>query len=231
MSLLSAALFLLTLTPVTTVTAQQTLFNVPSADVLDRGKVYAEVDVPFRVAEPRFSSFVPRVVVGVGGRVEVGLNVAGNIQPGADATTLVPAVKWKPYDGGANGWAFVVGNNLFIPVRNRSYRLGNYAYAEVSKTFSTGTRVTAGGYHFTKNVVAPGAQRAGGQFGLEQPVTKKFTAQADWFTGKHANGYFTPGLAYKLRQNLTGYFGYSLGNSNVTRGNHFLYAEVGFNFN
>jgi hypothetical protein len=211
--------------------AQQTLFNVPSADVLDRGKAYAELDVSFKPVEPKFSSFVPRVVVGVGGRVEVGLNLTGNVQPGADATTLVPAVKWKPYDGGANGWAFVVGNNLFIPLRNRSYRLGNYAYAEVSKTFGTRTRVTAGGYHFTKNVVAPGAQRAGGQFGLEQPVTKKFTVQADWFTGKHANGYFTPGLAYKLRQNLTGYFGYSLSNSNVTRGNHFLYAEVGFNFN
>lgn len=229
--LFSAALFLLMPAPAVTVTAQQTLFNVPSADVLDRGKVYAEVDIPFRVAEPRFSSFVPRVVVGVGGRVEVGLNLAGNIQPGADATTLVPAVKWKAYDGGENGWAFVVGNNLFIPVRNRSYRLGNYAYAEVGKTFNSRTRVTAGGYHFTKSVVAPNAQRAGGQFGFEQPVTKNFQFQADWYTGNHTNGYFTPGFAYKLNTKLTGYFGYSLGNRNVTHGNHFLYAEVGFNFN
>jgi len=216
---------------VTTANAQQTLFNVPSADVLDKGKVYGEVDVPFRLTEPRFSSFVPRVVVGVGGRVEVGLNLTGNIQPGVDTTTLVPAVKWKPYDGGENGWRVVVGNNLFIPVRNRSYRVGNYAYAEVSKTLRTKTRLTAGGYHFTKNVVAPDAQRAGGQFGFEQPVTRKFTIQADWFTGKHTNGYFTPGFAYKLSPKLTGYFGYSLGNSDVTRGNHFFYGEVGFNFN
>jgi hypothetical protein len=229
---LCAAFFLLTLvSAITTVAVQQTLFNVPSTDVLDKGKVYGEVDIPFRVVEPRFSSFVPRIVVGAGRRVELGLNLTGNVQPGADATTLVPAVKWQPYAGSKNGWAFVVGNNLFIPVRNRSYDLGNYAYAEVSKTFSTRTRVTAGGYHFTRNVVAPNAQRAGGQFGFEQPVTKKFLIQADWFTGSHANGYFTPGFAYKLNSQLTGYFGYSLGNRNVTRGNHFLYAEVGFNFN
>ncbi len=127
--------------------AQQTIFNVPSTDVLDRGKVYAELDVPFKPNEAegvaRFSSFVPRVVVGVGGRTEVGLNVTGNIQPGADTTTLVPAVKHKLYDGGDNGWAFVVGDNLFIPVRNRQYDAGNYSYAAVSKTFAR-TRLTAG---------------------------------------------------------------------------------------
>lgn len=213
-----------------TARAQQTLFNVPSADVLERGEVYGELDISFKPVEPKFSSFVPRVVVGVGGRVEVGLNVTGNVQPGSDSTTLVTAVKWKPYDGGDNGWAFIVGNHLFIPVRNRSYTVGNYAYAAFSKTLKTKTRLTAGGYHFTRDVVAPGAQRAGGQFGFEQPVTEKLTVQADWFTGKHANGYFTPGVTYKLDPKLTSYFGYSLGNSNVTRGNHFFYAAVGLNF-
>ncbi|HEY9405520.1 MAG TPA: hypothetical protein VIQ24_22915 [Pyrinomonadaceae bacterium] len=213
-----------------TARAQQTIFNVPSTDVLDRGDVYGELDISFKPVEPKFSSFVPRVVFGVGGRVEVGLNVTGNVQPGADTTTIVTAVKWKPYDGGDNGWAFIVGNNLFIPVRNRSFNVGNYAYAAFSKTLATKTRLTAGGYHFTRDVVAPGAQRAGGQFGFEQPVTGKLTVQADWFTGKHANGYFTPGVTYKPSPKLTGYFGYSLGNSNVTHGNHFFYAAVGVNF-
>lgn len=213
-----------------TARAQQTLFNVPSADVLDRGEVYGELDLSFKPVEPKFSSFVPRVVFGVGSRVEVGLNIAGNVQPGSDTTTLVTAVKWKPYDGGDNGWAFIVGNNLFIPVRNRSFNVGNYAYAAFSKTLKTKTRLTAGGYHFTKDVVAPGAQRAGGQFGFEQPVTEKLTVQADWFTGRHANGYFTPGITYKLNPKLIGFFGYSLGNSNVTRGNHYFYGAVGVSF-
>jgi hypothetical protein len=55
--------------------AQQTIFNVPSTDVLDKGKVYAELDASLKPTDgavvPKFSSFVPRVVIGAGGRVEV----------------------------------------------------------------------------------------------------------------------------------------------------------------
>ncbi len=214
--------------------AQQTIFNVPSTDVLDRDKVYGELDVSFKptdsTAVNKFSSFVPRVVVGVGSNVEIGLNITGNIQPGADTTTLVPAIKWKAYQGKNIGVSIVFGDHLFLPARNRAYNAGNYAYAEVSKTFKAGTRVTFGGYDFTRNVVAT-ANRAGGQFGFEQPLTKKVTFAADWFTGKHAAGYFTPGFVFKLSPKVTGYAGYSVGNQNLSVGNHFFLLELGYNFN
>lgn len=213
------------------VQAQQTVFNVPTTDVLPSGKVYVELDISAKPNEPRFSSFVPRVMVGAGGRVEVGLNVLGNIQPGADATTLAPAVKWKVYDGGDNGWAIAVGNNLYVPVHNKSYDIGTYAYTMFQKTFKTKTRIGFGGYFFSKNVVAPDANRAGGQFTFEQGVTRRFGLQADWFTGKHANGYFTPGGYFKITPKLTGYAAYSIGNQNITNGNHFMYFEVGYNVN
>jgi len=213
---------------------QQTIFNVPTTDVLDKGKVYAELDASLKPTDgatvPKFSSFVPRVVVGAGSHIEVGLNITGNIQPGPDSTTLVPTIKWKPYQGKDNGWAFVVGDNLFVPVRNRAYNAGNYVYAEMSKAFKSGTRITFGGYDFTKNVVAS-ANRAGGQFGFEQPLNKKITIAADWFTGKHSSGYFTPGVVFKVGPKVTGYAGYSIGNTNVSNGNHFFLLEVGYNFN
>lgn len=204
---------------------------MPTVDVLERGKVYFELDAPFRVREPRFSSFVPRIVIGAGHNVEVGLNVTGNIQPGIDRLTLVPTIKWKVYNDEKRGLSFVVGDNFFIPVRQRTYRAGNYVYAACGKTFKTNTRLTFGAYHFTENVVAANAGRAGGQFGFEQALTKKITFQADWYTGKHANGYFTPGIAYKINSKVTGYFGYSLGNENLTHGNNFFYGELGINFN
>jgi hypothetical protein len=214
--------------------AQQTIFNVPSTDVLDKGKIYGELDVSFKPNDSealnKFSSFVPRVVVGAGHGIEVGLNVTGNIQPGPDTTTLVPAAKWKIYQGKDNGWSVVVGDHLFIPVRNRAYNLGNYVYGEVSRTFKTGTRVTAGAYDFTKNVVAT-RNRAGGQFGFEQPITKTVTLAADWFTGKHAAGFFTPGAVIKFGPKVTAYAGYSVGNQNPSRGNHFFLLELGYNFN
>lgn len=214
--------------------SQQTIFNVPTTDVLDSGKVYAELDASLKPTDgsvvAKFSSFVPRIVVGAGSSVEIGLNLTGNIQPGSDSTTLVPTIKWKPYQGKDNGWALVVGDNLFIPVRNRGYNAGNYAYAELSKTFQSGTRVTFGGYDFTRKVVAT-ANRAGGQFGFEQPVNKKVSFAADWLTGKHGAGYFTPGIVFKAGPKVTGYAGYSIGNTNVSNGNHFFLLELGYNFN
>ena len=213
--------------------AQQTIFNVPTTDVLDRGKVYAELDVSLKPTDSaivnKFSSFVPRVVVGAGSRIEIGLNITGNIQPGPDTTTLVPAFKWKPYQGQNNGVAIAVGDHLYLPVRNRAYNAGNYVYAEISKTFKSGTRVTAGGYDFTGSVVAT-ANRAGGQFGFEQPLTKKVTLAADWLTGKHAAGYFTPGLVFKVGPKVTSYAGYSIGNQSPSKGNHFFLLELGYNF-
>src|SRR5205085_1691235 len=89
----------------------------------------------------RFSSFVPRVVVGAGGRVEVGLNVTGNVQPGPDATTLVPVIKYKFYDGKDNGFAIVGGDHLFFPVHNRAYNAGNAVY-------SIGNQNPSRGNHF-----------------------------------------------------------------------------------
>ena len=214
---------------------QQTVFNVPTTDVLDKGKVYFELDISAKpnnsTALDKFSSFVPRVVLGAGGRVEVGLNILGNVQPGPDSTTLAPAMKWKVYDGNDNGWAIAIGDNLYFPVRNKSYNAGTYAYTIVQKTFNKSTRLGFGGYFFSKNVVAPNANRAGWQFTFEQPVTRKLNFNADWFTGKHANGYFTTGAAYKLANKLTGVAAYSIGNANASKGSHFFYFELGYNFN
>ena len=156
--------------------AQQTVFNVPSADIMDKGKVYGEFDVSFKTnnqeALRKFSSFVPRVVVGTGGNVEVGLNITGNINPGSDSTTLVPAVKYRFYQNEKKDVAVFAGTNFYIPVRNRAYKFGSYSYAAVAKTINK-TRLTAGGYVFSKNVVAPNAVRAGGQFAIEQTINSK----------------------------------------------------------
>jgi len=214
--------------------AQQTIFNVPTTDIVCRGKVYLEMDASFKpndqAALNRFTSFVPRVIVGAGSNVEVGLNVTGNIQPGADSTTLVPTVKWRFYQNEKNGVALVAGANLFIPVRNRTCELGTYSYVAMSKTINK-TRLTSGGYVASKNVFAPNAVRGGGQFGVEQTVNNKFSVAADWITGKHASGYFTPGFIFKPTSRLTTYWAYSIGNTNASNGNHFFLFEVGYNLN
>ncbi len=215
--------------------AQQTIFNVPTTDVLDKGKVYLELDAAFKTndqeAQNRFSSFTPRGVVGVGENVEIGLNITGNIQPGADSTTIVPTAKWRFYQDEKNAVALIAGTNFYIPVRNRSYDFGTYSYLAGSKIIKKKTRLTAGGFVASKNVFAPKAVRGGGQFGVEHFLNNKVTFAADWFTGKHSAGYFTPGVIYKPHPKVTTYFSYSIGNSNVTNGNHFFLFEIGYNVN
>lgn len=214
------------------VSAQQTIFNVPTTDVLDAGKVYVELDASFKTNSQnqfnRFTSFVPRVVVGVGKKVEVGLNITGNIQPGADSTTLVPTAKWKFYE--KENTALIAGTHFYIPVRNRTYKFGNYSYLAVSQTIKK-TRLTVGGYVASKNVFASNAARGGGQFGIEQTLNSKLTLAADWITGKHSSGYFTPGLIYKPHPKVTTYFSYSIGNTNASKGNHYFLFELGYNLN
>ena len=56
------------------------------------------------------------------------------------------------------------------------------------------------------------------------------TLAADYFTGKHAAGYFTPGVVFKVGPKVTGYAGYSISNLNPSRGNHFFLLELGYNF-
>lgn len=213
---------------------QQTIFNVPTTDVLDRGKVYVELDAAFKVHDQnsvrKFSSFVPRIVVGAGGNVEVGLNVAGNIQPGTDSTTIVPTVKWRFYKNEKTGFALMAGTNVFIPVRKRAYKFGSYSYLAGSKTIKK-TRLTAGAFVASKNVFATNAVRAGGQFGIEQIINSKVTVAADWITGRHSSGYVTPGVIYKPHPKVTTYLSYSIGNDKAAAGNHFFLFELGYNFN
>lgn len=213
--------------------AQQTIFNVPTADILDKGKVYVELDASFKTNNDevlrKFSSFVPRVVVGAGGNVEVGLNLTGNLNPGTDTTTLVPTVKWRFYQNEKKDLTLFAGNHFYIPVRNRSYKFGTYTYVAVAKTINK-TRLTAGGFVASKNVFAPDAVRGGGQFAIEQTINSKLTLAADWFTSRHANGYFTPGVIYKPHPKVTAYLSYSIGNADASRGNHYFLFELGYNF-
>jgi hypothetical protein len=211
--------------------AQQTIFNVPSVDIMDKKKVYVEFDAAFKPnsqeALRRFSSFTPRIVVGIGGRTEIGMNVIGNVQPGEDSTTLVPTIKKKFYE--KNNTVLTAGTNFYVPVRNRSYKFGTYSYLAVGKTYKK-TRLSAGAFVASKNVFAANAVRGGGQFGFEQTINSKITLSADWITGKHSNGYVTPGLVYKPNSNVIVYLAYPIGNTDAKKGNHFFLFETGYYF-
>ncbi len=209
--------------------AQETVFDVPSADILDKGKVYGELDGTIRPVNP-IESFTPRVVVGIGHQIEIGVNFDGLTTPVTNELELSPTIKWRLWTLGKTGWALYVGDDLFFPVRQRAYNAGNYSYAFFAKAWKHGTRIGVGGYDFTKNVVAV-ANRAGGQFTFEQRVSNRLTLAAEWYTGNNATGYVNPGAIIKITSKLTGYAAYQIGNAEVTKGNHQFLWELGYNFN
>jgi hypothetical protein len=209
--------------------AQETVFDVPSADILDKGKVYGELDGTVRASDPS-ATFTPRVVIGVGHGVEVGLNFDGLGAPDVGSLEMSPTVKWKIWNDVNAGWCFYVGDDLFFPVTMRTFDVGNYGYASFTKTWKHGTRVGFGGYDFTHEVVARG-NRAGGQFTFEQSIGKRVTLAAEWYTGKSSVGYVNPGAVWRLTSKLCLYTAYQIGNSLVTKGNHQFLWEFGYNFN
>jgi hypothetical protein len=227
--ILKFALLLLFVFPFGSAYAQETVFDVPSADVLNSGQVYAELDGTVRPVNP-VASYTPRIVIGIGHQIEVGLNFDGLGSPALGALEMSPTIKWRIWNAQQSGWSLYAGDDLFFPVRNRTFNSGNYVYAAFAKTWKSGTRITFGGYDFTRNVVAA-ANRAGGQFTFEQPVNKRLTLAAEWYTGNQASGYVNPGAVIKLTSKLTLFAAYQIGNAGVTAGNHQFLWEFGYNFN
>jgi|SRR5271154_3097424 len=208
---------------------QETVFDIPSADILDKGRIYGELDGTVRPVN-LIATFTPRVVAGIGRGIEVGLNFDGLSAPTLNEFEVSPTVKWRVWKSAASGLCFYVGDDLFIPVRARTFNAGNYFYASFAKEWKHGTRIGFGGYDFTKKVVA-NANRAGGQFTFEQRVGDRVTLAAEWYTGKHSAGYVNPGAIFKVSSKLTLYAAYQIGNAGVTTGNHQFLWEIGYNFN
>jgi hypothetical protein len=209
--------------------AQETVFDVPSADILDKGKVYFEQDGTFRLTD-QVATFTPRIVVGIGHQIEIGLNFDGLTTPVTGELDLSPTIKWRVWTVGKTGWSLYLGDDVLFPVRQRTYNAGNYSYAFFAKEWKHGTRIGVGGYDFTKNVVAV-ANRAGGQFTIEQSICSRVTLAGEWYTGNNAVGYVNPGAIIKITSKLTGYAAYQIGNTGVTKGNHQFLWELGYNFN
>jgi hypothetical protein len=209
--------------------AQETVFDVPSADVLEEGKVYFELDGTANTSQS-FYTYTPRMVIGFGHQIEAGVNFEGLSSPTLGQLAISPTIKWKLWNRDSAGWSFYIGDNVLFPIRDREYNAGNYFYAAFAKQWKSGTRITFGAYDFTAKVVA-NANRAGGQFTFEQPITKRLTFAAEWYTGNQADGYVNPGVNYKLTSKITLYGAYQIGNANVTKGNHQFLWEFGYNFN
>jgi hypothetical protein len=219
--------------------AQLTIFNIPTTDVVDEGKVYFEFDYLLQIPKPagmsRLSVYDPRLIIGAGSGVEVGINANSLSRSGTTNVFLQPNVKWRFFDDKRDGIAAAAGGIVYSHVS--PHEIGptyGLLYAEISKKVRSGTyapRFHAGSYgivHAGSSWIGP---KAGAFFGYEQPIQSKASFVADWLTGKNTFGYFTPGLSFTLPLNSVFNAGYSFGNDSFHgNDNRFLSVYYGITF-
>ena len=92
-------------------TAQSTVVNVPSTEVVPAKKVYLEMDFITNYAwqrdETKFANYLPRAVIGLGHNLEAGVNVSYTRVPGGvnrsnynrtpnGSFTMTKGKEWRP---------------------------------------------------------------------------------------------------------------------------------------
>src|SRR5262245_53343980 len=81
------------------VTAQSTIFNIPTTDTVAKGKAYFEFDFLPQIPKPdgsnRLFLYDPRIVVGVAPNVEAGANGLFSHTAGTTSVFFQPNLKWR----------------------------------------------------------------------------------------------------------------------------------------
>ncbi|TAM48393.1 MAG: hypothetical protein EPN53_10125 [Acidobacteria bacterium] len=202
--------------------AQQTLFNVPSADVLPAGKLYLEEDNFWRPGRLEDTYVTLRAVAGLGSAIEAGVNVGGLAAQGRSAPAAILAVKWQPVH--ASRWAVTTGiSGQFFLRGSREGSPSAHAYAHAAWTPGEKTRFTGGVWYATSGYADAGVTK-GVLGGIEQRLSSTLLFQADWYSGRNGLGTFTPGFSWTIEQWVV-YAGYSVKNGD-SNGNAVL-VELG----
>ncbi|MEI7474968.1 MAG: hypothetical protein WCK67_09345 [bacterium] len=198
------------------VEAQQTIFNVPSADVTPKGEIFLEPEFQFRPWSPgRFMLNTDYVAIGVGHNTELDATLfnvsspsSGNIVLGTGFKSAIPFLNKK---SPKREFKLIVGTEVLSSLQGNG--VGNWSYSALSaRTPKTNTRLTAGISYGTKDIF--GVDTLAFIAGVEQPLTKRLSVQADWYSGtEHFAGFLIPGIAYALPKKTTLYLGYQIPNS------------------
>lgn len=200
------------------VSAQQTIFNVPSADVTPKGSIFLQQESQFRGWEPNsFWAGTEYSALGIGKNTELTMTLfnvskptTGNIVLGTGFKSVIPIPKLKDKYPNRE-YKIIIGDEVLTSLQGNG--VGNWSYAALSGRLpKINTRLTAGYSYGTKDIF--GIDTGCFIGGVEQPITKKFSIIADWYSGKeHFAGFLIPGINYSFPKNISIYAGYQIPNS------------------
>lgn len=212
---------------------QSTIFNIPTADTLPRGSWNLEADFitkPVSYRDGGYQTYGYRVAYGLSHKTEIGTNFYYTWDGSASTGQAEFSVKRKVYENERLGITVSGGTVAFVPLKTTNGdRTAVMVYGNASKTIEplNGLTVTGGVYHIFAGSRDFGT-KTGAQVGVVQPINKKFSFVADWFSGKNRLGYSSAGVNYNITKRQYLLTGYSFGNSG--RGNNAFAAYYGYTF-
>ncbi len=211
--------------------AQQTIFNVPSADITPRKGIYLEHESQFRAwGNGRYWYGTDYLAAGVGFHTEIDMTLynttspaSGNRTIGVGFKTGIPVRKADP-----NALQITVGYQQLFSLDHQG--IGYWAYSHLSgKVRKTNTRLTLGTSAGTKQLF--GISTTHVITGLEQPLSQSVSLLVDWYSGRHGLGFATAGASIALPKTpLTLYVGYQVPNHGAIAGKQGLTLEIGGSF-
>jgi len=215
------------------VSAQSTVFNIPSTDIQPAHRIYIEADFIAHISSFEtggYQLYGPRLVYGLGKRAEVGVNAFFVNTAPAEPIEIQPNFKLQLYKNEEKGIAAAIGAVVYVPVTHRSSSPTRaMVYGVVSKNVkgSYGPRFTVGAYSLIGSF-EKGTNKHGLLLGYEQPITRKLSFVVDWSSGNNDYGYVVAGAGITLSPKSIVYVGYNIGNQG--RGNNALGIFYGFTF-
>lgn len=212
---------------------QTTIFNIPTADTLSRSSWNLEGDFitkPVAYRDGGYQTYGYRLAYGLNNKTELGSNFYYTWD-GSEPTGQVEfSVKRKVYQNERRGVTVSGGTVVFVPLRNATDTLAAVMlYGAAGKTIGplNGMIITGGVYSVFGGGKSFGT-KTGPMIGLVQPIGKRFSFVADWFSGKNRLGYSSAGINYNITKRQYLLTGYSFGNAG--RGNNAFAAYYGFAF-
>lgn len=207
-----------------TALAQQTIYNVPSADVTPKGRLFLQHESQFRTWKPgRFLGNTEYSAYGIGHNTELDMTVfninspkSNNITVGLGAKTAMPLFKKR-----FPGEEIKLTAGTLVPVSLQGDGVGNWSYSHLSMRLpKVKTRLTAGVSVGTRQIFGRNTVAFIGA--LEQPVTKRINVIADWYSGTHNLGLLITGFSVALPKDIALYAGYQVPNTKLSGSQGFV---------
>jgi len=209
--------------------AQQTIFNVPSADLTEEGAVYLEHESQFRAWDSgRYWYGTHYLAYGFGHHTEGDLTLYNLTSPASDNVSLGMGIKsilpLLKEAHPARDMRWTAGSQALISLEGNG--VGFWGYSHLSgRLFSGRTRLSAGASGGTRQLFGRGTVHF--IAGVEQGINGRVSLIADWFSGKHGLGFFTSGVSVALpRWSATLFLGYQIPNDSATAGRQGLTFEL-----